>query len=90
MYIEDLAREVSARCGYVHRDCLQIIRETFKVIGDELEGHGSVSIHNFGKFDVYERKARKYAKPDTGEDIFKEAKMYPRFQYFSDIKDRVL
>lgn len=90
MYVDELAREVSARCGFLQRDCIQIIRETFKVIGDELEGHGFVSVSGFGKFDVYERKARKYAKPDTGEDIFKEAKMYPRFQYFSDIKDRVL
>lgn len=90
MNTTELAREVSARCGYMHRDCLKIIRETFKVIGDEIEGHGQVSIPNFGRFDVYERKARKYLKPDTGEDIYVEAKMYPRFQYYSEMKSRVL
>lgn len=86
---KELIRETSLRTGYTQVVCGEIIKEAFEVITAELEAHGSVQLPNFGVFDVYDKKATRVRKPDTGEVLMVEGKKYPKFIPAELLKEKV-
>lgn len=76
-----LAREVAKRTGYYQAPVYEIIKETFAVLGDELQGHNKIKISGFGTFDVYLKKGRQYKNENISDEMqYVEDKYYPRFK----------
>lgn len=89
MVRKDVIRSVSERTGYHAYVCEPIVKETFKVIFDELAAHGYVNIINFGTFYVHDKAETTYYNPLTQEPTVIEARRYPRFRYAPALKDAV-
>lgn len=75
----DLIQQLADKYGYTKKDATSIIDDFTAVILDNLREGNSVSIHNFGCFDILERKARSCPNPQTGERIDIPAHWVPRF-----------
>ena len=61
----------------------------FSTIADELKKGEAVTLVGFGTFKVAERKARRGRNPQTGAQIFIEARKVPRFVAGKALKDVV-
>ena len=61
----------------------------FSTIADELKKGGAVTLVGFGTFKVAERKARSGRNPQTGAQIYIEARKVPRFVEGKALKDAV-
>jgi len=58
-------------------------------ITEALKNRETVQISGFGSFKVSKREARKGRHPQTGEEIYIEAKMVPKFVPGKALKDAV-
>lgn len=65
------------------------LEATLDAIARALEQHDSVSIVNFGVFQVSERAARTGRNPQTGEPIMIKARKSPVFKAGKALKDAV-
>jgi nucleoid DNA-binding protein len=65
------------------------LEATLDSIARALEQHDSVSIVNFGTFQVSERAARTGRNPQTGEPIMIKARKSPVFKAGKALKDAV-
>lgn len=74
---------------FYRTDCEYIVDTVFKIIADELAGHGSIRIPNFGLFYVEDKSARTYKNPLTGEETFVDTRKYPKFKSADALKDAV-
>jgi nucleoid DNA-binding protein len=61
----------------------------FSTITNALKRGDTVTLVGFGTFKVQERKARKGRNPQTGAQIFIEARKVPRFVAGKALKDGV-
>jgi DNA-binding protein HU-beta len=61
----------------------------FSTITNALKRGDAVTLVGFGTFKVQERKARKGRNPQTGAQIFIEARKVPRFVAGKALKDGV-
>lgn len=61
----------------------------FDAITDALKENDRVAIAGFGTFSVSRRRARKGRNPQTGADIYIEAKNVPKFTAGKKLKDAV-
>ena len=61
----------------------------FSTITNALKRGDAVTLVGFGTFKVAERKARKGRNPQTGAQIFIEARKVPRFVAGKALKDGV-
>ena len=61
----------------------------FSTITNALKRGDAVTLVGFGTFKVQERKARKGRNPQTGAQIFIEARKIPRFVAGKALKDGV-
>lgn len=55
-----------------------------------IQDNDTLSINNFGKFSVFEAKAKKGRNPKTGEEIIIPAKKRPKFSFANSIKKMVI
>lgn len=75
----DLIDQLRQKCGFTKRDATSIVDEFSNIIIDNLRSGNTISIHNFGCFDILERKARSCPNPVTGETVQVPAHYIPRF-----------
>lgn len=75
----DLIRQLADKYGYTKKAATSIIDDFSNVIIDNLRNGDSVTIYNFGCFDILERKARSCPNPRTGEKVDIPAHWIPRF-----------
>ena len=74
----DLVKQMGEKFGYSKKDATQLIDDFCDIVVDNLRNGNSVSIHNFGCFDVLERK--EHALIDlNGERKVVPAHWVPRF-----------
>ena len=84
----ELERETAERTGYAIAVCKEIIQEMWKVMTDELVGHGEVDIPRFGKFVVKDVAGRRIVTP-IGDEVHVGVRKMPRFYPSTVLKDAV-
>ena len=75
----DLIQQLMDKHGYTKKAATNIVDDFTDIILDNLGEGNTVSIHNFGCFDILERKARSCPNPQTGETVKVPAHWIPRF-----------
>jgi DNA-binding protein HU-beta len=84
----DLVNEV-AKVVKTKKEAQAAVDCVFSTITNALKKGDAVTLVGFGTFKVAERKARKGRNPQTGAQIFIEARKVPRFVAGKALKDRV-
>ena len=84
----DLVNEV-ARVVKTKKEAQAAVDRVFSAIASELRKGDSVTLVGFGTFKVVERKARRGRNPQTGAQIYIEARKVPRFVAGKALKDAV-
>ena len=93
----ELTEELAKRTGLTRTKATEVIGALFNpasgLIGGELQGGGTVGLHEFGQFSVKEYEARKGRDPRTGKQIDIPARrachFRPRKGLRKDLKDIV-
>lgn len=75
----DLIQQLVDKQGYTKKAATSIVDDFTDIILYNLGNGDTVSIHNFGCFDILERKARSCPNPQTGEKVDVPAHWIPRF-----------
>lgn len=75
----DLIQQLMDKHGYTKKAATNIVDDFTDIILENLGDGNTVSIHNFGCFDILERKARSCPNPQTGETVKVPAHWIPRF-----------
>lgn len=75
----DLIKQLMDKHGYTKKAATNIVDDFTDIILENLGEGNTVSIHNFGCFDILERKARSCPNPQTGETVKVPAHWIPRF-----------
>lgn len=75
----DLIEQLVEKHGYTKKAATSIVDDFVDVVLDNLSEGNTVSIRNFGCFDILERKARSCPNPQTGEKVDIPAHWVPRF-----------
>ena len=84
----DLVNEV-AKVVKTKKEAQAAVDSVFSTITNALKKGDAVTLVGFGTFKVQERKARKGRNPQTGAQIFIEARKVPRFVAGKALKDGV-
>ncbi len=84
----DLVNEV-AKVVKTKKEAQAAVDCVFETITNALKKGDAVTLVGFGTFKVQERKARKGRNPQTGAEIFIEARKVPRFVAGKPLKDGV-
>lgn len=84
----DLVNEV-AKVVKTKKEAQAAVDSVFSTITNALKKGDPVTLVGFGTFKVQERKARKGRNPQTGAQIFIEARKVPRFVAGKALKDGV-
>jgi DNA-binding protein HU-beta len=84
----DLVNEV-AKVVKTKKEAQAAVDCVFSTITNALKRGDAVTLVGFGTFKVAERKARKGRNPQTGAQIFIEARKVPRFVAGKALKDGV-
>ncbi|MEE9529992.1 MAG: HU family DNA-binding protein [Syntrophobacteria bacterium] len=84
----DLVNEV-AKVVKTKKEAQAAVDCVFATITNALKKGDAVTLVGFGTFKVQERKARKGRNPQTGAEIFIEARKVPRFVAGKPLKDGV-
>lgn len=75
----DLIEQLVEKHGYTKKAATSIVDDFVDVVLDNLSEGNTVSIRNFGCFDILERKARSCPNPQTGEKVEIPTHWVPRF-----------
>ncbi len=75
----DLIEQLAEKYGYTKKAATSIVDDFVDVILDNLSNGNTVSIYNFGCFDILERKERSCPNPQTGDKVVIPAHWIPRF-----------
>jgi len=84
----DLVNEV-AKVVKTKKEAQAAVDCVFATITKALKKGDAVTLVGFGTFKVQQRKARKGRNPQTGAEIFIEARKVPRFVAGKPLKDGV-
>ena len=84
----DLVNEV-AKVVKTKKEAQAAVDCVFSSITNALKRGDAVTLVGFGTFKIQERKARKGGNPQTGAQIFIEARKVPRFVAGKALKDGV-
>lgn len=75
----DLIQQLVDRYGYTKKAATMLVDDFVDIILENLGDGNTVSIRNFGCFDILERKERSCPNPQTGERVVVPAHWVPRF-----------
>lgn len=70
------------------QEAIEVVECVFDEIGDALADHGSADISGFGKFVIFDRKARMGINPVTKERMEILASNLPKFKPSKKLKIR--
>lgn len=75
----DLIKQLIEKHHYTKKAATSLVDDFVDIILENLEKGNTVSIRNFGCFDILERQARSCPNPQTGERVTIPAHQVPRF-----------
>ena len=85
--ITDIARSVSKKTGYTQKDILEVIRQTFIAIEEEVCAGNEVGIKNFGRFYAKDIGARNLKHPVSGDMYHITSQKTPKFRASENFKN---
>lgn len=83
-----LIHTISEKYNLSHTMAEDIVQTIFEEMTLALESDGQIDISKFGKFYVFDRKARMGINPITKEKMEIQATKLPKFKPSKTIKDR--
>lgn len=86
---EQIASQVADKMGVTKKEASEYIDAFLDIVAEQLVQGESVSLVNFGKFDVKMRKERKGRNPQTREEMIIPAQRALSFSAGKGLKDRV-
>jgi len=86
MNTKELIREIANTEELTHAKARSVLKTIVTIITDELKNNSPVTITNFGKFYVSERKERKGVNPQTGKEMIISKINTARFQVYTNLK----
>ena len=75
----DLINQLVENYGYTKKAATNIVDDFTSVVVENLRSGNTVSIHNFGCFDILKRAARSCRNPKTNEFVEIPEHYIPRF-----------
>ncbi len=75
----DLIEQLVEKHSYTKKAATDLVDDFMDIIIENLRNGNTVSLRNFGCFDILERKARSCPNPQTGEKVDIPAHWIPRF-----------
>lgn len=72
--------------SYTSDDVAYFLEAAMDVIVDALQKGDEVSVSGFGNLKLHHRAARKTKRPDTGEEVFVDARLVPKFFFGSRLR----
>jgi DNA-binding protein HU-beta len=75
----DLIKQLVEKHGYTKKAATCIVDDFVAIVLENLGDGNTISIRNFGCFDILERKARSCPNPQTGEKVLIPSHWIPRF-----------
>lgn len=85
----NIIRAVSDYTGFSIKKSRHSVNTLIEIIKSSLESGENITISHFGKFDIKEKKARRWRSPFTNEIIMLPAKRVVTFKCFKRLKDRL-
>lgn len=76
---KELIEQLIDKHKYTKKAATSVVDDFIDIILDNLEAGNTVSLRNFGCFDILERKQRSCPNPQTGEHVTVPAHWIPRF-----------
>ena len=86
---KEIVKQISDRIGLTQLKTKEIVQQTFDAIVETLLEDGRIELHNFGVFEVKQRKARKARNPHTGERVDVPPKNVVTFKPGKEMEERV-
>ena len=83
----DIARRVSKKTGYTQKYILEVIKQTFIVIAEEVCAGNEVGIKNFGKFYAKDIGIRNLIHPVSGVPYHIVSQKTPKFRASENFKN---
>ncbi len=80
---------VSDRTGFSKKKSRHSVNTLIEIIKSTLESGENIKISHFGKFDIKEKKARRWRSPFTGAEIMLPRRRVVTFKSFKRLKDRL-
>ncbi|AZL15677.1 HU family DNA-binding protein [Rickettsiales endosymbiont of Stachyamoeba lipophora] len=84
-----IATQLNKRTGFSETECLEMVNNILNVIVRKLSTGESVSITNFGKFEVRSKEKRVGRNPKTMVEFPINARNVVRFTISKKLKDQI-
>ena len=65
---DDIANSIHIEFGFSRKECLEFVNDIIEIIIEGLKSNGYVKIHNFGTFNMKNKKSRLGRNPKTKEE----------------------
>lgn len=76
----DLAQKINKELGYTKKYSLELVDRVFEILKDSLAKGEKVKISGFGNFQVKQKNTRRGRNPQTGSEIYIEARKVLTFK----------
>lgn len=80
---------VSHRTGFTQKKSRKSVDALIEIIKSTLESGDHINIRHFGKFDIKEKKGRRWRNPATGAEMTLPPKRVVTFKTYKRLKDRL-
>lgn len=84
-----IIRAVSDRTGFTQKKSHQSVNTLIEILKSTLESGENIKIRHFGKFEIKEKKGRRWRSPFSGEVMMLPPKRVVAFKGFKRLKDRL-
>jgi nucleoid DNA-binding protein len=85
----NISGAVSDHTGFSKKKSRHTVNTLIEIIKSTLESGENIKISHFGKFDIKEKKARRWRSPFTGAEIMLPRRRVVTFKSFKRLKDRL-
>ncbi|KFZ39560.1 MULTISPECIES: HU family DNA-binding protein [Thermoactinomyces] len=85
----ELVEKVAEKTGKTKKEAGMIVDSVLQTISEALKNGDKVTLIGFGNFEVREYAARKGRNPQTGEEMFIEARKAPAFKPGKQLKELI-
>lgn len=86
MIKKDYIDRISEKTGYTKKDVNVVVSELFDLMAQDLKNQESITITNFGTFDVTKTKAMNVYSPYDGKLVRQEEQLRVHFKASNFIK----
>ena len=86
---KDFIAELSQRMGYTQDDTQRVMRSAIDAMTECLQGGDTISLPNFGTFEVKKRLERVVINPNTRKRMLVPPKLVLNFKPVASVKEKL-